>query len=275
VSGAPTANYTGAFFKLTNATLAGRTYSSPAAALDTSGLPAASGDPAIASPTGGVATLTFGSGSGLKFVKAAPQAPFAAQVQLSIDVQDADGVAAVGAGPLGNPVTFGSAGGIPFTFGQEIRHGRVRIGTAVGSELVDLAVPMRAEHFAGAGLGFVTNAADVCTTNVSLAFPAYTENLNDGDTCVRDSGIPGASGVGCATPAASPYREPPLGGDFSLQLAAPGTGNFGSVLIGSTVPAWLRFDWNAGTAGDEDPTGQATFGIFGGERRVIYTREIY
>ena len=41
------------------------------------------------------------------------------------------------------------------------------------------------------------------------------------------------------------------------------------------VPDFLRFDWNAGTAGDENPSGQATFGIFGGESRQIYTREIY
>jgi MSHA biogenesis protein MshQ len=110
---------------------------------------------------------------------------------------------------------------------------------------------------------------------VALAFPAYTENLNAGETCVRDSGAPGASGVGCAAVAASPYREPPLGGDFNLRLAAPGAGNQGSATLRAAVPAWLRFDWDAGAAGDENPTGQATFGIFGGERRLIYTREIY
>jgi hypothetical protein len=52
-------------------------------------------------------------------------------------------------------------------------------------------------------------------------------------------------------------------------------GNQGSVLITATVPPWLRYDWNTTTAGDEDPVGQATFGIFGGESRQIYMREIY
>jgi len=275
VSGTATTNYAGAFFKLSNATLSGRSYTSPAAALDTSGLPAAAVDPAVASTGGGVATLTFGSGSGLAFIKGAPQAPFAAQVQLSIDVQDADGVAAVGAGPLGNPVTFGSAGGIPFTAGQQIRYGRIRVGTAVGSELVDLPVPMRAEYYAGPAAGFVVNGADACSTGVTLALSSYTESLNAGETCVRDSGAPGGSGIGCAAPAASPYSEPPLAGDFVLRLAAPGAGNQGSVAVGASVPAWLRFDWDAGTAGDENPAGQATFGVYGGERRVIYTRELY
>lgn len=278
VGGTTTTNYTGAFFKLTNSTLTGRSYTG-AAALDTSALPATAVDPAIASPAGGVATLTFGSGGGLSFVKAAPQAPFQAGIQLAINVIDADGVGAVGAAPLGNPVTFGSAGGIAFSAGQEIRHGRIRVGTAVGSERVDLPVPMHAEYFASAAAGFVTNAQDTCSTNVSLAFSGYTENLSAGETCVRDGGSPGASGVGCAAvaPLALRYQEPPAtsGGDFNLRLAAPGAGNQGSVVIDATVPQWLRFDWDTGVAGDENPVGQATFGIFGGERRQIYTREIY
>jgi hypothetical protein len=37
----------------------------------------------------------------------------------------------------------------------------------------------------------------------------------------------------------------------------------------------LQFDWNSAVLGDEPPTAQATFGIFGGEPRQIYTREIY
>ena len=272
VSGTTTTNYRDAFFKLSNTTLAGRTYSSPAAALDTSGLPAATIDPAIASSGVGVATLTFDSGTGLSFVKAAPQAPFPAQVQLAINVLDADGVAAAGAGPLGNPVTFQT---MPFDVSDEIRYGRVRVGTAVGSELVDLPVPMRIEHYASAGVGFIANAADTCTANVTLALSGFTESLNAGETCVRDAGAPGASGLGCAAPAALPYSEPPVSGDFRLRLAAPGPGNQGSAVVDATVPAWLRFDWDTGTVGDEDPAGQATFGIFGGERRVIYTREIY
>ncbi len=280
VNGAPTTNYSGQFFKLSNATLTGRSYSAnPAAALDTAGLPATTVDPAIAAAGNGVATLTFGSGAGLAFAKAVPQAPFPAQIQLAINILDDDGVAAVGVGPLGNPVTFGVAGGIPFTAGSEIRYGRIRLGTAVGSELVELPVPMRAEYYSSAGTGFLTNLDDVCTSNVSLTFPAYTGALNAGDTCVLDAGAPGASGAGCTAAALLPvrYREPPLagaGGDFNLRLAAPGAGNQGSLSIRAAVPAWLRFDWDAGAAGDEDPTGQATFGIFGGERRLIYTRQI-
>jgi len=262
--------------QLTNSTLTGRSYTG-AAALDTSGLPATATDPAIASLGAGVASLTFSSGSGLRFSKGAAQAPFAANIHVAINVIDADGVVAVGAAPLGNPVTFGTAAGIAFDSGSEIRYGRMRVGTAVGSERVDLPVPLRAEYFASTSAGFVTNGSDACTTGVALAFSGYTENLNAGETCVRDSGAPGGSGIGCAAAAALPirYREPPVGGDFNLRLAAPGAGNQGSVVITATVPTWLMFDWNAGAAGDENPAGQGTFGIFGGEQRQIYTREIY
>jgi hypothetical protein len=276
VSGTTTINYTGDYFKLATSTLSGRSYTA-AAALDTSGLPPATADPAVTSLGFGVARLTFASGSGLKFAKGAVQPPYQADVRLAIDVIDADGVAAVGAAPFGNPVTFGTAGGMVFDAGQEIRHGRVRVGTAVGSELVDLPVPLRVEHFQSAAAGFVPSLADVCTSGVSVALSGYTEGLSSGETCVRDSGSPGASGAGCAVPAplVLRYQQPPVGADFNLRLAAPGAGNQGSVVITADVPEWLRFDWDASAAGDESPTGQATFGIFGGERRQIYTREIY
>jgi MSHA biogenesis protein MshQ len=275
--GTTTLNYAGAFFKLATATLANRTYAAALGMLDTSALPAPAVDPLVADIGGGNATLTFGSGTGLSFARTTADPPIFASIALSIDVLDADGVAASGVAPLTNPVTFSAIG---FDAGPEIRYGRIRIANAVGSEVIDLPVRMLAEYYAGAGSGFVTNMADVCSTNVSLAFSGFTENLGAGETCVRDAGSPGASGAGCAAPAPPGlrYSEPPsvlAPGEFGLRLAAPGSGNTGSVLVNGTVPAWLRYDWNSATPGDENPAGQATFGVFMGESRQIYTREIY
>lgn len=201
-----------------------------------------------------------------------PADPFNANISLSINVIDADGIAATA-----NPVVFGTGSGVPFNNGAAVRYGRVRLRTAVGSEVVDLPVTMTAEYYAGTNTGFIVNTGDTCTTNVSLAFSGYTKNLNAGETCVRDSGSPGNSASGCAAaaPIAQRFNEPPALGDFNLRLAAPGAGNSGSVLINGTVPTWLRYDWNTATPGDENPSGQATFGIFGGESRQIYTRELY
>jgi MSHA biogenesis protein MshQ len=270
--GQTTHNYTTAsYFKLSNTSLTNKLYTSagPGATLSTGGVPTP--DPAIAyAANTGVATLTFNGG--VSFVKGAPQAAFAAGVQLSINVIDGDGVAAAA-----NPVVFNS---MPFSAGDQIDYGRVRIANALGSELVDLPVKMVAEYYSSAAAGFVTNLSDVCTTGVSLSFSGYTKNLSPGETCVRDSGAPGASGVGCAAaaPAGLRFTELPSAvspGDFNLRLAAPGAGNTGSVLVNGSVPAWLKFDWDTGAAGDENPTGQATFGIFGGQSKQIYTREIY
>jgi hypothetical protein len=266
----PTTFYDGNWWRITNASATGKTYAAVTGTLDTSGITGT--DPVIASSGLGVGTLTFGSGTGLLFTRTVPADPFNANISLSINVIDADGIAATA-----NPVAFGTGIGIPFSNGAAMRYGRVRLRTAVGSELVDLPVAMTAEYYAGANSGFIVNTDDACTTSVSLALSGYTKNLNAGETCVRDSGSPGGSGSGCAAaaPVAQRFKEPPALGDFNLRLAAPGAGNSGSVLINGTVPSWLRYDWNTATPGDENPTGQATFGIFGGESRQIYTRELY
>ncbi len=168
--------------------------------------------------------------------------------------------------------------GAPVSIGSTtIRYGRIAISGAFGSELVNLALPMRAEYYVDANTGFVNNVDDVCSTAVTLSFSNFTDNLASGETCVLDSGSPGNSGAGCAAiaPVTMRYSEPPIGGDFNLYLQAPGAGNNGSTLTTADVPAWLEYDWNSSTAGNEDPAGTAVFGIFRGQDRRIYTRELY
>jgi hypothetical protein len=268
----PTLNYTGDFFKMTTASLANRAYTSASGLLDTSGVPSATADPTVAETGPGVATLVFSSGSGLSFDRSSMPAPFDAEIELAIDVLDSDNVAA-----LTNPAVFGSSGGIAFSDGAGIRYGRLRFGNALGSELVDLPVPLVAEYFAGPAIGFVTNPGDSCTTDVELSLGDFTENLASGETCVLDSGAPGASGAGCPSPAplSAQFAEPPVAGDFNLTLAAPGATNHGSVRIDSIVPAWLRFDWDQAVPGDENPSGHATFGLYDGDSAQIYLREVY
>jgi len=265
-------NYVGGFFKLTNASLPDPVYTATPATLDTSGLPPGSSDPAVASLGAGIGTLTFSSGSGLAFIRGAEQAPFDADIRLSIDVTDSDGAAA-----LANPIAFGAGSGMLFDAGAGMRFGRGRVLNAYGSELVDLALPFRTEYFVSSAIGFVPHIDDSCTTPVGMSLGAFTQNLSSGETCVLDSGAPGASGAGCAA-AAPPvlrYREPPLAGDFNLNLQAPGAGNDGSTTATADVPDWLEFDWNTITPGLEDPAGTGVFGIFRGQDRRIYSRELY
>ena len=264
-----TQNYTGSYFKITNLSLLNRLYTTASGMLDLTGLPATSSDPVVADSGGGVGTLLFSSGTGISYLRSVPEAAFDADISLSIDVFDTDGVTTPS-----SPVTFSS---IAFDNGASMRYGRLRFINALGSELVNLNVAMRAEYFVDAATGFVTNTDDRCTDNVTLSLGNFTTNLTAGETCAIDSGSPGDSGAGCAAagPPGLRYREPPLGGDFNLYLLAPGAGNDGSTDVTADVPAWLEFDWDTSLPGLEDPVGTATFGIYDGDSKRIYTREIY
>ncbi len=157
------------------------------------------------------------------------------------------------------------------------RYGRVALGSAVGSELVNLGMSMRAEYYANASTGYVTNTDDSCSSGVSLSFSNFADNLDAGETCVLDTGSPGDSGAGCvaAGPVAQRYDGPPITGLFNLFLLAPGAGNDGAVSVDAVVPDWLMFDWDAAAPGLENPSGRATFGIYGGHSSEIYRRELY
>jgi len=275
VGGATTRNYTGAFLKLTNASLNGRTYTpTPASpSLNVSGLPPTSSDPAIADLGTGQATLTFSAGSGLMFNRGAAIAPFNANIGLSLNVIDTDGVSAP------NPVTFGTGAGISFSTAATQYYGRLALRDAVGSELLDLPMLLTTQYYMGTTQGFTANTADSCTVAPVISFSNYQLNLAAGQTCVRDSGSPGISGAGCAAPAASRYlpiawagapTPPPLG-SFNLILAAPGAGHAGAVSVTATAPSWLQYNWG----GSINPLGMATFGVFPGPASRVHQREVY
>jgi len=194
-----------------------------------------------------------------------------AVVSLSVNVADSDGVV-----PASNPQTFSS---IAFTNGNLQRYGRVAFRNAVGSELLNLPLPMHAEYFFDTTSGFIQNSSDTCTTGVTLALANYGGNLSAGETCLLDTGSPGVSGLGCAVaaPLGQRFQMPPTtltgGGDFIAILKAPGAGNNGTVTVTTTVPTWLRYDWNTSNVGLESPSGVATFGIFQGESKRIFQIE--
>jgi MSHA biogenesis protein MshQ len=271
IGGATTQNYTGAFMRLTNASLTGRSYTpTPASpALTLTGLPATTADPAIADLGTGQVTLTFSAGSGLSFTRGSAIVPFSANIALAINVIDLDAVAAA------NPVTFGSGTGIAFSTSATQYYGRVILRNALGSELLDLPMSLKTQYYLNSSQGFVTNTSDVCTTAPTLAFSNYQLNLNAGETCVRDSGSPGVSGVGCSLAAASHYLATASSGDFNLILAAPGSGNSGALTVTPSVPAWLQYLWNTSSGTNANPSGMATFGVFPGPASRIYQREVY
>ncbi len=269
LGGATARNYTGAFLKLSNSSLTGRTYSPTPASpgLNISGLPATTVDPAISDLGTGQATLTFSTGSGLWFNRGAASAPFNANIALSINVLDGDGVSAP------NPVSFGLGTGISFSTGATQYYGRLALRDAVGSELLDLPMSLTTEYYLSATQGFTTNTADSCTVAPAISFSNFQSNLSAGETCVRDTGRPGVSGLGCAAPAAAglQYRPTAAAGNFNLILAAPGAGNSGALNVTGTAPSWLQYSWGS----TQNPLGMATFGIFPGPTSRVHQREVY
>jgi MSHA biogenesis protein MshQ len=269
-TGSTARNYTGAFLKLTNSTLTGRTYTptpvSPA--LDSSGLPSTTADPVIVDLGSGQATLTFSTGTGLLFTRGVAVAPFSAKIALSINVIDSDGVAAP------NPVSFGSATGISFSASALQYYGRLALRDAVGSELLDLPMALTTQYYLSTTQGFTTNTNDNCTLAPKpIALSNFRLPLTSGKTCVRDSGSPGASGAGCAVaaPVATAFTAPASSGNFNLVFAAPGSGFNGAMTVIATAPAWLQYTWSGGV----NPAGIAAFGVFSGQTSRVYQREVY
>jgi MSHA biogenesis protein MshQ len=271
-SGSTAGNYTGAFLKLTNSSLTGRTYTPTPASptLDSSGLPSTAADPAIADLGSGQAKLTFSAGTGLLFTRGAAVAPFTANITLSINVIDSDGVAAP------NPVVFGGASGISFSTSAMQYYGRLALRDAVGSELLDLPMALTTQYYLSTSQGFTTNTADSCTVAPSIVLSNYRLNLA-GKTCVRDSGSPGASQAGCAAaaPPLTAYKATALSGNFNLVFAAPGSTFYGAMTATGTAPAWLRYMWNSAGGVNTDPAGIAAFGVFPGQTSRVYQREVY
>jgi hypothetical protein len=159
--------------------------------------------------------------------------------------------------------------------GENIYYGRVNLLNAYGSELLDLPMPLTAEYWNGTS--WAKNIADQCTTGISLSAAQVVAPL--AAVCAWDTGTGnGSSGLGCSVAGTSlnQFSQPPLvtnAGSFNLNFKAPGTGNTGSIDITAKVPSYLNFNWKG--AGNSNPVARATFGIYKGNSKIIYMREVY
>lgn len=280
-SNAATTNYSsvtagGAYMKLTNASLTPGTQPARYArfdalgggltpALDTGALPATAGDPAIGSFVNGVGTLTFSSGGGLGFTRSTttPNAPFNADIALSLNVIDTDSVAFAA-----NPAAFGAAtagNGIAFSGGKDMRFGRLRLLNASGSANLDLTIPLETQYWTGAG--FQTNTLDGCTSlsAVNLAFSAYSGGINAGNMNAANISLGGAFAAGI--------------GSLKLTKPTPAPASPGSTTLTVDLAAetkiYLQGNWGTPSY-TANPASRAAFGTFGAQpRQFIFFREIY
>jgi MSHA biogenesis protein MshQ len=268
VAGATTRNYTGDFRKLSagngslvsftapsaDATQMGKDLSNPTALSATVNSNLANlidhGDGTLGYPLSGTDVYVY-----LRNANALI-APYSADVDLPLSaVVDGDGVRDDGTAVLLEPL------------GSEIRFGRLVLDDAFGPQTDPLMLPLRTQYFDGSG--FVDNSEDYCT-RISPTAAASLGNWQD-DLSAGETQVSSAADV--------------LAGRGEITLSAPGLGsdadsNDGSVDLSLdlslTTPAqsWLLNDENADGAFAENPLGTASFGMFRGDDRILYWREV-
>ena len=129
-----------------------------------------------------------------------------------------------------------------------------------GSELDTLRMPVFAEFWNGTT--FQRNTLDTCTT------------IADTDLVEVMAAPPGLS-------VPTVVNAPASAGIIDYDYPAPGAGNDGFVDTRTDLNTiingdlWLRFDWDADGAFDDDPVARATFGIYEGNPVQIYLRQTF
>lgn len=262
-NGATTQNYTADFFKISSAHLdsnGNKTYSP--VNLDTAMVPAL--DPVVVEIGNGVGSATFSDGGGLTFFRNAPEAPFDAEISLTIDITDSDDVYyGDGSGADLNPVRIPDTGSIDFDSDPEQRWGRMRMINAGGSELLPLTVPV------------VTEYADATT---SIGNESFITNTDDNDCAGLALGDFDFSGPldGISIPSFNAITN----GIGSLSFSTPGvTGYIDAEARLDNGFSYLQYNWDGESpavysgGNNKNPRGRASFGIFNSSRNTIYIRE--
>ncbi len=247
---------------------------------DGSNLAAQIGNATIASSNNGAGTLGFGSTDKLVLFRdpITPGAPYTAAVTLALQLDDYSEAGALPAtcasapSIAGNPTCISgilAATPLAFDAGSTFRYGRLRLGNAYGSELLDLPIPLEAQYWDAGGY-YVSNAGDSCTSfNVSsIILAGFTQNL-----------------AACETQLAPSGSQTLVGGRLPLRLTRPGANNDGSVnlvlnvgaaaagstcVTGAATPATAA---NMPWFGNTNPTGRASFGVY--KTPLIFRRENY
>ncbi|WP_374729211.1 DUF6701 domain-containing protein [Natronospira elongata] len=193
--------------------------------------------------------------------------PFSAAFEIRLDVIDEDGIA-YEASDGSNTFVID----LSFEDSDQIRHGRLNVGNAHGSDRLDLAGIVRTEYYQSEDIGWLPSTGDGCTENLTMEVVRVS---GAGDACIIDPD--NDSGAGCpgGGEAGKNWSVPPEDGDFNAWFRA--TNEVGSHVVRPTdMPEWLRYDWSGQDNGhDETPEGTITFGIFDGENRRIDLREAW
>jgi hypothetical protein len=242
-----------------------RTPLSPRLAVDTS----------IASPSGTWVAGTLATGAHVRVDRAAsPDGPFGL-VNFGLAPRDGDGITLASSALNLDADQNGSAERANLGVANALRFGRAALDNAYGSELLDLPLRLRLQHWNG--VGFVDSGDDACTTfaasDFALSFPADSRN----HLAACETQVSLAGGL----PSNLKLLKPGAGNDGWVDVrlnlsAASGQACTGTsaTLATAANKVYLQGRWSGATY-NQDPTARATFGVYKAPANVIYLREKY
>lgn len=161
------------------------------------------------------------------------------------------------------------------TQGVDIHFARWTLANSYGPETSNLPVNMFIEHVNSGS--FDTFSSESCVKPI-IEDKVTTGDIGDSgldlwdyrlvDSDISDTLLPSHTD-------ASLEDEPFSEGLFqSLIFSAPGITRQGALQLEYQVPPWFQYDWSDDTLYTENPRASLTFGLFRGNDRIIYQREI-
>ncbi|MBC7993206.1 MAG: hypothetical protein H7Z15_08200 [Rhizobacter sp.] len=234
--------------------------------------------PSITANSNGTATLAAQASDLLSMVRptTTPMAPFNASISLAWSVTDTSETGS-GNGNITTTTPLNMAN-IAFDQGSEFRFGVLKLSSAYGSELINLAVPVELQYWNGST--FATNAGDSCTSLPlsSLALGTYRGNLAACETAPGSAGVVFTNGRGLLR------MLPPGSGnagsaDATINLGAVATGQQCSAVGAAATPAvtaampWLQGRRTTAATYNQDPVARISFGQY--RSPLIHLREVY
>ena len=212
--------------------------------------------------------------------------PFDAKIPFTINaIQDSDVIKLYNPliDPVFDPVRQPTEKVI--TDGVEIRFGRWLLENSYGPETSRLPVTMFVQHYVGTAPEdekFINNEQESCLVP-TIESEEPTGDIGDGGMALwkyrlGDLGDPDNLLPSHTSPSVDDEDKTFTAGVYqSLFFSAPDNGSQdrqGSLAFEYQVPPWLQYDWNGNGNFTNNPTTRLTFGVYRGNDRIIYQREV-
>jgi len=233
------------------------------------------GDAPVASVTKGVVTYVFNELDHFTYEhnKHSKLAPFTANIPFLVtEVEDTDLVTLYDGSDSSITVTEKV-----ITGGLGVRFGRWSLENSYGPETSQLPVTMFSQHFDGSN--FINNDKESCLVP-AVGTKITTGNIGDAGMNLWEYRLVDLDGSDALSPddtdaSFSDINQTFVSGLYRwLLFSDPGNTKQGSLEVEYQVPPWLQYDWNGDSNFINNPTATLTFGIYRGNDRIIYQREI-